>query len=251
MRYILGLCVVLAAANLTGMVERAHGFQAAGRSAGQAAATTAENAAQQTLLPGSTTTQTPVTSPTITNPVPQIPGTGTSTPAATTTAPTNVIQTPAVPGTVTNNPVAGAMANQGLVVPGTSNTGVINNPTSASNYVPAIHPGTTPSIGAGGLNAVNPMATTMPIGSYTSGAGVGPTGMLPGTTYSSRYVTPGYTNAGQTYYTTPTQTYPVRQRRGLFGGMFRRRNRQVYTTAPTTYTYGTVPGTYSYVPAPY
>jgi hypothetical protein len=261
MRYILGLCVVLAVANLTGIVETAYGFQAAGRTApaspAQGAATAAENAVQQNLLPG-TTNPTTVTSPTNANQAPAIPGAApatpsvTSTPATTTTDPTNVIQTPSVPGTVTTNPAAGAMTTQGNVVPGTNNAGMMNNRAYSSYYVPGTQPGTTPNVGAGGINAVNPMGTTMPIGSYYSGAGVGSYGMVPGTTtYSSRYVTPGYTTPTQTYYTTPAQTYPVRQRRGLFGGLFRRRNLQVYTTAPAGYTYGMAPGTYTYAPAPY
>ncbi len=62
------------------------------------------------------------------------------------------------------------------------------------------------------------------------------------------------------------QTYTVRQRRGLFGGIFGRRNRVVYpansygttyTTTPYSYTttgYNTVyttPGTYIYSTSPY
>jgi len=65
------------------------------------------------------------------------------------------------------------------------------------------------------------------------------------------YVNPGYT--------TTTQTYVPAQRRGVFGGIFRGRNRQVYGTAPygTTYstvpygtTYGTTPGYYTYGAVP-
>jgi hypothetical protein len=103
-----------------------------------------------------------------------------------------------------------------------------------------------------GYNAVNPMGTTMAPGTYYQGAGFGPSG-VPATRYSSMYVTPSY-------YSTPTQTYMTRPRRGLFGGLFRRGNRQVYSTSPYTYTYattpgtytyGTAPGTYTYAPAPY
>ena len=61
---------------------------------------------------------------------------------------------------------------------------------------------------------------------------------------------------GGTNYPTPDQTYPIRQRRGLFGGLFRRRNRRLsaspYGTTYTTTTYGYGPGytTYTYT-APY
>jgi hypothetical protein len=252
MRYILGLSVVLAVANLTGMVERAYGFQAAGRTApaspAQGAAKAAENAVQQNLLPGGTTTQSTVTSPANANQAPAIPGTVTATPAATTTSPATAIQTPAVPGTATTNPAAGAVTTQGNVVPGTNNAGMMNSRTYSSNYVPATQPGMAP----GTTMSTTPGMTRAPV-TYYQGATVGTYGMTPTTTYSSMYVTPGYTTPAQTYYTTPAQTYPVRQRRGLFGGLFQRRNRQVYWTAPAgyTYTYVTTPGTYTYSPAPY
>ena len=266
MRYIFGFCVVLAAANLTGMVERAYGFQAAGRRApaspGQNAATTAENAVQQNLTTDDTTTQTPATAPTNVNQVPPMPGTVNSATSAATTAPTNPIQTPAVPGTVTTNPATGAVTTPGVGVPGTNNAGttlgtgvpgtnnagMMNSRTYSSNYVPATQPVTTP----GTTMATTPGMTMAP-GTYYQSTTAGTYGMMPMTTYSSRYVTPGYTTANQTYYAAPTQTYATPQRRGLFGGLFRRRNRQVYTTAPAGYTYGTVPGTYTYTyaPAPY
>ena len=245
MRYILGFCVVLAVANLTGIVERAYAFQtpAAGRTApappAPGTAGAVENAVQQNLLPGDTT-QSTVTSPANANPAPGIPGTVTSTPAATTTATTNAIQNPTSPGAVIGNPAAGTTTAPGYVAPGTVNAGPMNRQTYSSNYVPGTQAVTTPGVAVGGINSVNPMGTTMPIGTYYSGAGVGPYGVYPRTTtYSSMYVTPGYTTAGQTYYTTPVQTYPIRQRRGLFGGLFGRRNR-VYATSP--YTYGCGPG---------
>jgi hypothetical protein len=92
--------------------------------------------------------------------------------------------------------------------------------------------------------------------------------------YSSMYVAPG-TNYGYNYGAAPTYR-PAR--RGLFGGLFGRRNRQIYTAGPSGYTYGTSPygstagttpygttygaapstygsgmttGTYTYGPAPY
>jgi hypothetical protein len=261
MRSILGFCAVLAVANLTGTVERAYAFQApaAGRPApppppAPAAAATAENAVQQDLLPGATTPTT-VTTPANANQVPATPrtittppGTVSATPGATTMAPANAIQTPGAPGTVTTNPSAVTTTSPGYVAPGTVNAGALNSRTYSSYYVPGTQPGMTPGAGAVGVpgmgsNTVNPMGTTMAPGTYSSGAGLRPYG-TPTTTYSSMYVTPGY-------YTTPTPTYVTRPRRGLFGGLFRRGNRQVYTTAPYTYTYGTAPGTYTYAPAPY
>jgi hypothetical protein len=254
MRYILGFCVVLAVANLTGIVERAYAFQtpAAGRTApappASGTAGAVENAVQQNLVPGGTTTQSTATSPATANPAPSIPGTVNSTPGAT----TNANQIPTSPGAVIGNPATVTTTAPGYVAPGTVNAGTTNNQAYSSNYVPGTQTVTTPGVATGGINSVNPMGTTMPIGSFYSGAGVGPYGVYPRTTtYSSMYVTPGYTTAGQTYYTTPVQTYPIRQRRGLFGGLFGRRN-NVYTTAPYTYTYGTAPGTYyTYGTAPY
>ena len=78
--------------------------------------------------------------------------------------------------------------------------------------------------------------------------------------YSSMYVAPG---SGYGYTTAAPNYMPAR--RGLFGGLFGRRNRQVYTagpygTAPYGYTYGAAPyssgtmmtpGTYTYGTAPY
>jgi hypothetical protein len=253
MRYILGLGVVLAAANLTGMVERANAFQApAGRAAvpspAQSAATTAENAVQQNLLPGGTTT--PVTNPANANQAPAIPGTVTASPSTITTTPaaTNVYQTPPVPGTVTTNPAAGPTTTQGNLVPGTSNAGIMTNRTYSSNYLPATQPGMT-----SGTAAATTPGTTLAPGTYYQGTTVGSYTLMPTTRYSSMYVTPGYTTTGPVYYTTPTQTYAVQPRRGLFGGLFRRRYNQAYTTVPTNYiyTYNPAQGTYTYVPASY
>jgi hypothetical protein len=62
--------------------------------------------------------------------------------------------------------------------------------------------------------------------------------------YSSMYVAPG-----TTYGAAPTY---MPARRGLFGGLFGRRNRQVYTAGPYGTTYGTMPyGTTTYGAAPY
>ena len=66
------------------------------------------------------------------------------------------------------------------------------------------------------------------------------------TGYSSMYVTPGY-------YTTQPGTYAVQQRRGLFGGIFRRRNRVVYPSTPYGYTtsgYNTYSGPVTYTTSP-
>ena len=70
---------------------------------------------------------------------------------------------------------------------------------------------------------------------------------------------PYATGATTGYYPTQYQTYPVRQRRGLFGGLFRRRNRVVYPGSPYGTTYATTPygnnatgyTTYTYTTSPY
>jgi hypothetical protein len=260
MRTILGFCVVLAVANLTGTVEVAYAFQtpAAGRTAPPAApnpATAVENAVQQDLAPTTTTTP-PTTSPANSIQAPATPGTAAAVPSAATTIPATGTQVPTVPGTATTNPVAGAVTTPGNLVPGTGKAGIMNNQTYSSNYVPgtqpAMTPGTTGVVGQPGVRYgyVDPTGTTMAPGTIYQSAGAGTYWRTPTTTYSSMYVAPGYTTPTQTYYTAPTQMYPVRQRRGLFGGIFQRRNRQFYSTVPSSYTYGTAPGTYSYVPAP-
>jgi biotin carboxyl carrier protein len=154
------------------------------------------------------------------------------------------------------NPAA-ATTNTRTVAPGTINYGPANTNTYSSYYVPAYSPGATMSapgvVGTAlpGTNYtyVNPMGVTPAPGYYYSGQPGGLFGRR--TTYSSMYVTPGTTvTPGQTYYyTTPTQTYVTRPRRGLFGGLFRR-NRQVYTSAPYGYTYSSAPGTYYYTTTP-
>ena len=129
---------------------------------------------------------------------------------------------------------------------------MMNGRSYSSYYVPGTQPVTSPgattmapyTMGAIGVpgtgySSVNPMGTTMAPGTYTQGAAIAST---PATWAPSTYTTTGYYS--------PVQTYPVRQRRGLFGGMFGRRNRQVYSTGVPAYSYGTAPGTYTYTPAP-
>lgn len=253
MRYILGFGVVLAVANLTGTVETAYAFQAPATTRTPpppvpGAPSAVENAVQQNLNPTGTTTAT-TTDPANATQTPPPSGTIITAPTTPTT-PANAIQAPAVPGSVTNNPATGALNAQPNMVPGTNSAGITNNRTYSSNYVPGTQPVTTP-----GAVMTTPPATSGAVGMPGMGYSTATT-MAPGTYYqggvpagySSMYVAPGYTTAAPTYYT--TQTYPVRQRRGLFGGLFRRRNAQVYTTAPYGYTYGTAPGTYTYTAAP-
>jgi hypothetical protein len=78
--------------------------------------------------------------------------------------------------------------------------------------------------------------------------------MQPGTTYSGYYY-PAGTYGYSSMYVTPgyTTSYPMNapvQRRGLFGGLFGRRNRMAYRNVPYGYTYGTAPSTYTYGAAP-
>jgi hypothetical protein len=92
-----------------------------------------------------------------------------------------------------------------------------------------------------GTNAGSPGMANSGYYAYPGGGyGLSPYGT---STYSSMYVSPGN---GTTY---------APQRRGLFGGMFRRRIAQPYygTAAPSGYsTYGTAPSGYStYGAAPY
>jgi hypothetical protein len=107
-----------------------------------------------------------------------------------------------------------------------------------------------------GMGPVQPGMANSGYYSYPSGTYV----------YSSRYVAPasgygtGYSPAAPTY---------MPARRGLFGGLFGRRNRRVYAGSPYGTTYGTAPygyttsavpfsggyvtnpGTYTYGTAPY
>jgi hypothetical protein len=87
-----------------------------------------------------------------------------------------------------------------------------------------------------GAGAVRPGMGTSGYASYPAGT----------SGYSSMYVTPGsgygYGTAAPTYGTA---------RRGLFGGLFGRRNRQVYSVGPSGYTYGTSPYGYTYGTSPY
>jgi hypothetical protein len=121
--------------------------------------------------------------------------------------------------------------------------------TYSSYYVPGAQPVVTQGM----------YGTTVPYYSYA------PVGMQPATTYSGYYYpaantigtygySPMYTTSG--YYTTgyPSYGYAPVQRRGLFGGLFRR-NRIMNSFVPGgyTYPYGAAPGTYttSYVVSPY
>lgn len=233
MRNNVRLGVVLAAAYLTGTAGLAYG-QAAGRNTGAATgtsiATGVGNAAGVQAAPA-----VPV----------QTPSTGTLV-----TTPANVAQ-PAIgaPGATQYNAATGAPTAAGMV-PGQS----VVNQTPGSAGTGALTPGYTNRAmpGMTGYNSVNPMATTMAPGYYYAG-----TAGMPYATrgYNSMYVTPG------NYYVTQPGTYPVRQRRGLLGGLFRRRNRVAYPattygTTPYGYTtYGTTtytaPTTYTYTTAPY
>jgi len=241
MRYILGFFAVLAVANLTGMVEMASAYQApaAERTVppppppAPSAAATVENALQGNAVPGAATTTTPgatVTSP-ANSAINQVPGTAgtvtTPAPGTTVTAPANSIQAGGVPGTVTS-PAPGTTTAPGTIVPGTVNAGTTPNRAYSSYYVPGTQPGTTvaaPSVTTPGYYAAGvrpgttyyttPMGNAMAPGYYYPGTVAGPVGMGRNTTYSSMYVTPGYA--------APAQTYVPAQRRGLFGGLFRRR----------------------------
>jgi hypothetical protein len=145
----------------------------------------------------------------------------------------------------TINPGAGYQA-------GTTYPGAANTTTYSSNYYTAgpqqgVYPGTatgaTPGYtsrgmpGMAGYNAVNPMATTLAPGyNYAGTAG------MPYATGTTTGNSPAYGAPG--YYTMQPQTYPVRQRRGLFG--FWRRNRVAYPASPSgAMTYGTTPSGYA------
>jgi len=180
------------------------------------------------------------------------------------------------------NPLAGTSANYGgtyapatqpgtatLVpgapVPGSVNTNAAAGRAYSSYYVPGVETARTP---------VTPMANIPYYSSYYS-ANAGQTGMAnsgyysypgggyglspyPSNAYSSMYVTPGYgttaPNYGTSYgYGTTSPyygTYSAPQRRGVLGGMFRRRGTYTTTpygyttTAPYGYTYGVQPRGY-------
>ncbi len=294
MRKILGFGVVLSVVSLTAAVESAYGQAGAGgRGAGAGGtASTVINDAQQVTnggaatttggtnpaLPGQAVTTPPPPGGIATTPgnTPQVPGTagtvlnqsGVMPTNPSSTAPGNTPRVPGTAGTVLNQ--SGVMpTNPASTVPGTVNPAAANTTTySSSYYAPgtqqgvntgtgtAATPGYTNRVmpGMAGYNSVNPMGTTMTPGYYYAGTAGMPYTTGATTGYSSMYVTPGY-------YTTQPQTYSVQQRRGLFGGMFRRRNRVVYSSSPYgTYPYGytttgyttyTTPGTYTYSTSPY
>jgi hypothetical protein len=292
MRKILGFGVVLAAAYLTSTWEVAYA-QGAGQAGGGGAARSAlggavnnveQQAAQDAGLtnpapnnaavPGATTPAVPgATTPAVpgtTTPavpgttIPAVPGQTTGTvpgqnivgapaPGTVTTAPANMYQTSGTTGNVANP--AGTTAPYA----GTT-TGYTSNYYPAGTY-PGTYTGATPGYtnrimpGMRGYNSVNPMATTMAPGYYYAGTA--------GTPYATTGYAPMSTTPG--YYTTQPYGYTVPQRRGLFGGLFRR-NRVTYPvtnygnpygTTPygyTTYTnttYYAAPGTYVYSGSPY
>jgi hypothetical protein len=262
MRSILGFGVVLAVAGLLATVETAYGQTGAAGQAGRgtgiggAPASAANNVEQQVTNAAGTNATVPgqvVTTP--------------PTAGGVTTMPPNTYQAPGTTGNVVN-PAGGAPVYPGTTTPGTINPAAAPTTTYSSNYYApgaqqgvypgtgtAVTPGYTNSVmpGMAGYNSVNPMATTMAPGYYYAGTAGMPYAAGAPTRYSSMYVTPGYSTA--------PQTYTVQQRRGLFGGMFRRRNRVAYPattygTAPYGYTtYGTTtytaPGTYTYSTSPY
>jgi hypothetical protein len=291
MRKILGFGVVLSVVSLTAAVESAYGQagaggRGAGAGAGGRTASTVVNDAQQVTnggaatttdgtnpaLPGQAVTTPPPPGGIATTPgnTPQVPGTAgnvlnqsgvmPTNPAG--TVPGNTPQVPGTAGTVLNQ--SGVMpTNPASTVPGTVNPAAANTTTySSSYYAPGAQQGVntgagtvaTPGYtsqtmpGIAGYNSVNPMGTTMVPGNYYTGTAGTPYTTGATTGYSSMYVTPGY-------YTAQPQTYQVQQRRGLFGGMFRRRNRVVYPASPygyttTGYTTYTTPGTYTYYTSP-
>jgi hypothetical protein len=171
------------------------------------------------------------------------------------TTPPNTYQAPGTAGSVINPagttttypPNPAVTYPQGTrIVPGTTYSSNYYAPGAQQGVYPATGTAATPGYtgqvmpGMAGYNSVNPMGTTMAPGYYYAGTAGMPYATSPTRGYSSMYVTPGY-------YNTQPQTYTVQQRRGLFGGMFRRRNRVVYTTSPygTNYYYGTSPYGYT------
>jgi hypothetical protein len=297
MRKTLGFGVVLAAAYLTGTVGMAYGQ--AGRSApaprppatnparsalgnveqqaAQAAGldnstgTTAPASGQPaTTVPGQSATTVPGQSATTipgqpattipgqpANMIPGQPATTVPASGAMTTTPANTYQVPGITGTQVNP------AGTATAYPGTTTT------YSSSYYqagtIPGTYTGATPGYtnrtmpGMAGYNSVNPMATTMAPGYYYAG-----TAGMPYATGTTTGYAPTYGNTG--YYTAQPYGYTVPQRRGLFGGLFRRRNRVAYPattltnpfgSSPAGYsgyyttTYTTAPGTYYYSTSPY
>jgi hypothetical protein len=278
MRKILGFGVVLAAAYLMGTVGMAYGQAgraaprpAAPNPAGSALNTVEQQAAQAAGLNNQTGTTAPApgqtTSPIFGQTTPAVPGQPATTvpgqPATTipaagtmTTTPASTYQVPGMTGTQVNP------AGMTTTYPGTTTT------YSSSYYqagtIPGTYTGATPGYtnrimpGMAGYNSVNPMATTMAPGYYYAG-----TAGMPSAAGTTTGYAPAYGNAG--LFNRPFgNTMP--QRRGLFGGLFRRRNRVAYPattfTSPfgmspsgysgyTTTTYTTAPGTYYYGTSPY
>ncbi len=268
MRKTLGFGVVLAAVYLTGTFEVAYSQTGAAGGAGQGARAPSavggvvnnveQQAAQATGLNNNATPAPAVPGPT----TPTIPGpttAGVAAPGAVTTTPANTYQTPGMTGAALNP------AGTTTAYPGTT-TNYSANYAQPGSY-PGTYTGATPGYtgrtmpGMVGYNSVNPMGTTMAPPYYYAGSAGMPYATYSNPGYASGYAYPAYTN-------TTYQTYPVRQRRGLFG--FGRRNRVVYPASPYGYntysnganspygysTYGTTtyystPGSYSYGTYPY
>src|SRR5579883_135414 len=267
MRRILGFCAVLAVVHLTLLVEMASAYQTpgAGRAASTpSAASPAVNAANNVLqgttapAPGAVgnATQTPAVPGAATNVMPGAttgtagapvgasalatqPGMTTNVMPGATTGTAGGAYVPATqPGTTTMAP--------GTVAPGSVYTQAVPSRGYSSYYVPGAQPAQTP---------VRPMADIPYYNSFygggrvqpgtgTSGYYTYPAGTYGG--YSSMYVAPG---SGYGYGTAAPIYRPAR--RGLFGGLFGRRNRQVYATSPYGYTYGAAPSGTTYGAAPY
>jgi hypothetical protein len=253
MRKILGFGVVLVAAYLTGSLGAAYAQTGAAGQAGRqptavsptrttspSSLVTAPNNLQQQAneragvnRPAATTPavpgQTTPAAPGQTTPAVPAPGTVTTTPA-------NTYQAPGTTGTVVNP--AGTVTTY----PGTP-TYYSSNYYQAGSY-PGTYTGATPGYtnrnmpGMAGYNSVNPMATTMAPGYYYAG-----TGGMPYATYNTPGYAPTYSTTG--YYPTQPYGYTAQPRRGLFGGMFRRRNRVTYPATTYGYPYGTTPSGYT------
>jgi hypothetical protein len=198
---------------------------------------------------------------------PAVPGGATNVvPGATTGTSAAYGQTPTVPGATTNmipgattgtsaaSGGAYAPATQpgtttlapGTVAPGSVYTQAVPNRAYSSYYVPGAQPAQSPVTPMAEIPYYNSFygAGRAQPGTVTSGYSTYPTGTYG---YSSMYVAPG---SGYGYGTaTPTNSTA---RRGLFGGLFGRRNRQVYSVGPSGYTYGRSPyGSSPYGSSPY
>jgi hypothetical protein len=263
MRKILGFGVVLAVASLTGSPSVAYGQPGTGNvvtSPRGTSVTAPGNLAQQATQAAGLSNPAGTTGAVPGQNVGAVPGQtigGAPAPGTVATMPGNTYQAPGMTGSVMNP--AGTVTGY----PGTM-TNYSSNYYQAGTY-PGTYTGATPGYvnrtmpGMAGYNSVNPMATTMAPGYYYAG-----TAGMPYATYNTPGYAPTYGNTA--YYTTQPYGSTVQQRRGLFGGLFRRRNRVTYPattygspygTTPygysgyTTTTYYTAPGTYTYGSYPY